>query len=35
MLARDAGGVTIQMPGWVFTAALSLGALLIGWLAVN
>jgi len=32
---RDGGGVTLQMPGWAFTAAMAIGALLIGWLAVN
>jgi len=35
VLVRDGGGVTVQMPGWAFTAAMAIGALLIGWLAVN
>lgn len=35
MLLRDGTGVTVQMPAWAFTAATAIGALLIGWLAVN
>lgn len=35
MLVRDVNGVTLSMPGWVFTAGLAIGAMLIGWLAVN